>query len=752
MGVATTQADAAAATGTPADSERLVSDAAARRAASRIDAAVAVMTGQQRRAARAALRQPFATVSDPRSSRPVQLRVPAAQSRALKALAEAGGADLRDAAQRLAQWADPVVSVRRLQHRLARTLPAAQAGEAAAIIARRVLCDSAGLVLRPGAQHAASFDAVAAMARAAHRCSDDVGIIDEDALTAWSAGRGWGLHLEDLAAACGYVRLSGRLAFRDNRLSATKAALLSLGGTATPDEIAHAAGRDKRSVAVALTACGSIIAVGAQMWAVTPWRRADAPAPDHADDIAHALIPAARALADDAGLIDRDTLAHFAEMHGWPDSVDALVQRCGFVTVAGMLSTKTPAVAAARVALSALGGRATTAELADAAAMKPVDVSSALSGCASVERLPGGAWRVTPKPQRRCSLSDADRHAGAGTARYFADDVGLVDEEALLVWVAQHELPVKASQLAAAFGLSRVRGRLALRVSVLADAKAGLLNRGRAATAAEVARGSRRDSRRIAASFDNIASVLKVGPRWIADTGDGALTAFVGAATSLTDDAGLIDESRLRYEMDALGWANRVDEMAAACGLVRVCGRLAVKGRASASVKAALLDLDRPAHADEIATITGIAATRVGQIAPQLDSAVTAQPNMWAAVTAGGGVHARFAAAVAVCRDEVGVIDEARLGVIAAADDWPLTVQHLARMWNFPRVHGRLVGAATTAATTKAALLDLRRPATLDELQEKTGYSRVQIYRAISGLNATMPKTGRSEKAAVSLS
>ena len=776
--MATSRTNTAAAAGAPTDSDgrRLMPDAAALQAASKIGAAVAVMSGAQRRSAHAALKQPLSTVSDPRSPGPVRLSVPTGQSRAFEALAGAGGADLRDAAQRLAQWADPVVSVRRLQHRLARTLPADEVGETTAVIARRVLCDSAGLVLRPGARHAASFDAVAGMARAAKRCSDDVGVIDEDAITAWAAGRGWDHHLEALAEACGFVRLSGRLVFRDNRLCATKAALLSLGTAASPDEIAHVACRDKRSVAIALTTCSSIIAVGPQMWAVAPCGRAEAPEPDRAEGTAQALVLEALALADDTGLIDRGALAHLAERDGWPDSIEDLIQRCGLVTVAGMLSTKATHTAAAKAALLGLGGSATTAAVAEAAAMKPHSVDEALRHCASVERRHKrrrtGHWRVTPvrrpsappakrsrldgpQTQQRRSLSDADRQAGARSARCFADDVGLVDEEALKAWATRHEIPVKASQLASAFGLSRVRGRLALSVGPRADAKAGLLDRGRAATTAELARGSRHDSHSIAGALERTPSVLRVGHHWIVDTDDGAIRAFAGAATSLTDDAGLIDEPRLRAEMDALGWADRVDEMTAACGFVRIFGRLAVEGRAGASVKAALLDLDRPAHTDEIATITGIDAKQVKQQASRLHSVVTARPHMWAAATAGGGAYASFAAAAAVCRDEVGIIDETRLGDIAAAGGWPLPVQHLAQMWGLPRLRGRLVASVTAAAAAKTALLELGRPATLGELQELTGYRSSFISAALNGRGrgAAMPKTGpHNRKTMVSLS
>ena len=676
---------------------------------------------------------------------------------------------MRGAAQRLAQWADPVVSVRRLQRRLARTLPADDVGEATALITRRVLCDSAGLVLRPGARHAASFDAVAGMARAAQRCRDGLGVIDENAITGWAVGCGWYHHLEDLAEACGFVRLSGRLVFRDNRLSATKAALLSLGTAASPDEIAHVAGRDKRQAATALTTCSSIIAVGPQMWAVAPCGRAEAPAPDRAEGAAPALVPEVLALADDTGLIDRGALAHLAERHGWPDSIDDLAQRCGLVTVAGMLAAKATSAAAAKAALLGLGGSATTAAVAEAAAMKPHSVDEALRRCASVERRHTGHWRVTPvrrrsapqakrsrldgpHTQQRRSLSDADRQAGARAARCFAYDAGLVDEEALKAWATRHEIPMKGSQLVAAFGLSRVRGRLALHAGTRADAKAGLLDRGRAATTAELARGSRHDSHSIAGALEKTASALRVRHHWVVDTDDGAIRAFAGAATSLTDDAGLIDEPRLRAEMDALGWADRVDEMAAACRFVRICGRLAVEGRAGAAVKAALLYLDRPAHADEIATITGIDAKQVEQKASRLHSVVTARPHMWAAATAGGGAYASFAAAAAVCRDEVGIIDETRLADMAAAGGWPLPVQHLAQMWGLPRLRGRLVAAVTTAAAAKTALLELGRPATLDELQEMTGYSSGRVSRAPSGLNATMPKTGTGQKMTVSLS
>ena len=129
--------------------------------------------------------------------------------------------------------------------------------------------------------------------------------------------------------------------------------------------------------------------------------------------------------------------------------------------------------------------------------------------------------------------------------------------------------------------------------------------------------------------------------------------------------------------------------------------------------------------------MAGLAAKRTASALASIDSLALVGPAMWVAEDAHGGVFAEFAAALALCRDDVGLIDENHLEEIAAEHNWPRPVEELIDMCGLPRLSGRLA-IADTAAAAKAILLDLGRATTLDELQNMSGHSYSAILNGFA--------------------
>ena len=784
-----------------------------------------------------------AQATDPRLSGPVLAPRPMSQHRAAAALCAAGGDPLQRAARRLALRCGPVLHVDRLRELLDDWVPEGSVDPQAVAVTKRLLCDAAGLAARPGAAHAATMEALSGFAQTAMRLADDAGLVDEAALAVHHAGPGWYGVVDELAEACGLVRIFGRLAVRDNRTAVAKAALLRLGRAAGPAEVAEMTESSERSTSLAFSTCASIVRAGPKLWTACEQRQRlefAEQAADLADDaglIAEAdlvelaeshkwagdadllvagchlvrvfghvatqdsVTAAAKAvllnlarpataaevarivsrsadnvrtafstcgsivrtsrrhwsahldpmfadvaaagaeLADNVGLIDEQHLAAAAAELGWGSTVEEFVQRCGYIRLSGLLALDATRQATAKAAVLHLGGSATVAEVAAETGSTPPQAAAALGLCKpSLRRGSGGVWTVDPTA--KSEPYDASHSGGRGRprssvsalaplARLCADDAGLVDEDCIAAVAAENKTTVAA--ISRMCGLVRVKGRLALSDSTPAVVKATMMDLDRPASVAAIARITARTPKSVSHAFAETASIVRVGrQRWTVDTPDGALGEFAATALGLRDDVGLINETQLRARAVRQGHSDRFDELVEACGFSWTCGRLSTDPTDRAAIKSALLSLDRPASPAEIAEMAGLAAKRTASALASIDSLALVGPAMWVAKDAHGGVFAEFAAALALCRDDVGLIDETRLQEIAAEHNWPRLVEELIDMCGLPRLSGRLAMADTAAAAAKAVLLNLGRAATLDELENMSGHSYSAILNGFA--------------------
>ena len=796
-----------------------------------------------RNAALAGLHFYPARATDPRLYGPVLVPCSPTQRRAQETLAAAGGDPLRDAAGVLVAWSGPAVRVDRLKDLLEMWVPDDKLDAAAAAVTRRLLCDAAGLAVWPPASHAAIVSVLSCFAQAAVDLADDAGLIDEDALVEQAVESGWDSRIGGLAEACGLVRVSGRLAVRDNRVASAKAALLSFRRPAGPAEVAELADRSERTVSLAFSTCASIVRAGPKLWTACEHKRllgfaaaAAALADDaglineadlmelagshqwdgetedlvagcrlvrvfdhvaaqdsvaaaakavllnlarpataaevarvvgrsadsvrtafstcgsivrtsrrhwsaHLDPMFADVAAAGAELADNVGLINEQHLAAAAVELGWGSTVEEFVQRCGYIRLSGLLALDATPKATAKAAVLHLGGSATVAEVAAETGSTAPQAAAALRLCKpSLRRGSGGVWTVDPTA--KSEPYDASHSGGRGRprssvsalaplARLCVDDAGLVDEDCLAAVAAENK--TSAAAISRMCGLVRVKGRLALSDSTPAVVKATMMDLDRPAPVAEIARITARTPKSVSHAFAETASIIRVGrQRWTIDTPDGALGEFAAAALELRDDVGLIDETQLRARAARQGHSDRFDELVEACGFSWMCGRLGSDPTDRAAIKSALLSLDRPASPAEIAEMAGLAAKRTASALASIDSLALVGPAMWVAKDAHGGVFAELAAALALCRDDVGLIDENHLEEIAAEHNWPRPVEELIDMCGLPRLSGRLSMADTAAAAAKAVLLDLGRAATLDELQNMSGHSYSAILNGFA--------------------
>ena len=780
-----------------------------------------------------------AQATDPRLSGPVLAPRPMSQQRAAAALCAAGGDPLQRAARQLALRCGPVLHVDRLRELLDDWVPEGSVDPQAVAATKRLLCDAAGLAARPGAAHAATVEALSGFAQTAMRLADDAGLVDEAALAVHHAGPGWYGVVDELAEACGLVRIFGRLAVRDNRTAAAKAALLRLGRAAGPAEVAEMTDRSERTASLAFGTCASIVRAGPKLWTACEQRQrlefaeqaadladdaeliaeadlvdlaeshkwagdadllvagchlvrvfghvavqdsvtAAAKAvllnlarPATADEVARIVgrsadsvrtafstcgsivrtsrrhwsahpdpmfadVAAAGAeLADNVGLINEQHLAAAAAELGWGSTVEEFVQRCGYIRLSGLLALDATPKATAKAAVLHLGGTATVAEVAAETGSTPPQAAAALRLCKpSLRRGSGGVWSVDPTA--KSEPYDASHSGGRGRprssvsalaplARACADDAGLVDKARLAAVAAKNKTTVAA--ISRMCGLVRVKGRLALSDSTPAVVKATMMYLDRPASVAEIARVAARTPKSVSHAVAETASIIRVGrQRWTVDTPDGALGEFAAAALELRDDVGLINETQLRARAARQGHSDRFDELVEACGFSWMCGRLGSDPTDKAAIKSAVLSLDRPASPAEIAETAGLAAKRTASALAAIDSLALVGPAMWVAKDAHGGIFTEFAAALALCRDDVGLIDENHLKEIATEHNWQRPVKELIHMCGLPHLSGRLAMADTAAAAAKAVLLDLGRAATLQELENMSGHS----YSAIS--------------------
>ena len=151
-----------------------------------------------------------------------------------------------------------------------------------------------------------------------------------------------------------------------------------------------------------------------------------------------------------------------------------------------------------------------------------------------------------------------------------------------------------------------------------------------------------------------------------------------------------------------------------------------------AALKAALLNVGRPATSHELADRTGVTAAAVANVLAGIGSVTRVRPSMWVITDLAGGAFARFGAALRLCSDDVGLINETQLTEIAQDQSWGMSVGELIEICDLPRPHGTLAMADTVAAVAKAALVELGRPATLHELADITGIKYGTIRNALA--------------------
>ncbi len=641
-----------------------------------------------RRVADAELCEYPAEASDPKLPGPVLVDPGSLRRRTAALLTAAGGEALSDAAGRLAEWAAPAVAIADLEQQLDEWLPEGVVSPLAAGLTRRLLCDAAGLAATPWSDHAVSVAAVEDFARTALDLADDAELIDEDALMQAGAERSWAGRVDALSEACGFQRPFGRLAVRANRVSKSKAALLHLRRCASRHEIAEMTDLTAADVGAAFGTCESIIRTGRNRWAA------------HRDPRFALFARTAADLADDVGLIDEDRLRRTASNCGWADSVDDFIAYGGYVHLRGQLAVSDIHRARVVAALVHLGGSARIESVAETAGLSTDAVMSAAANCRTVTKT---------RDELRLVAQQLSLSAVAGAC---ADDDGLVDVDAFRAAAAANGLKGSIDELASQCGLVPLFGSFALKKNTAAEVKAALVHLGRPAAAGEIAGLIKRTPKAVTHALTNSDTIVRVKPHgWAVDT-DGQLGEFAAAAAACSDDVGLIDEQRLRYITNQR-WPGRFDSLTAACGFERVAGRLAAADTAKTAVRAALLNFGRPATSREIADATGLNIGRAATVLSTITSVVLVRPSVWAE---SGGVFARFAAALRLCRDDVGLIDETRLRVIAGEQGWEMSVDELIDVCGLPRLHGSLAMADTAPAAGKAALLALGRPATLHEL------------------------------------
>ena len=513
------------------------------------------------------------------------------------------------------------------------------------------------------------------------------GLISDEALAELAADERWDGSLEEFAASLKFVRLFGYWATADTPTASARAALGSLQHPATVDEIAEMTGRTVDAVRWAFRSCDTIIATGDGRWRTCT----DAGFAD--------FVGVAR---DDVGLVDDVGLLAAATAGGWSDQIDKFAQICRYQRCNGRLASRRTPQAVVKAALWALGGAAAVRDIAQAAEMTNNETVRAVTHCSSIR---------FDRTSRRWMITTVDTAPQSTTSR-------TVD--------TAPQLPTSrtvdtAPRSVAARGADRARGPIRA-VAERAEAVAAVRQIKRPVTIAEIAERIGRTHKAVYAIFDTEPLIVQVAPRrWNVDTFNGTLRKFAAAAAGCCDEVGLINETELRSVAQTSGWADRFDELVQACGFVRFSGLLSAKTNTPAAIKAALLTLDRPASLDDITRLSGRDRHQVAAKVGSIESLMSVSPGVWVDKDARGGIYAQFAAVVQANRDDVGLIDEHRLAETATSDGWSVPIETLIGDCGLSRVRGRLAWADTALATIKVVLLELRRPATLQELCTITG-------------------------------
>ena len=100
-------------------------------------------------------------------------------------------------------------------------------------------------------------------------------------------------------------------------------------------------------------------------------------------------------------------------------------------------------------------------------------------------------------------------------------------------------------------------------------------------------------------------------------------------ARTLADDVGLVHEQGLRKKLPGEDWEACFHDLIRGAGLCRLFGRLALRETRTASTKAALLSVGRPATKEEVAELLGLRAGRTGGLLSAIPSVGRVDSTRW---------------------------------------------------------------------------------------------------------------------------
>ena len=101
--------------------------------------------------------------------------------------------------------------------------------------------------------------------------ADNVGLIDEEALRASLPDEEWRRLFKLLVERCGFVRIGDRLALRSTKRARAKAAILSIGRSATLDEIVAESGLPRTNLGGLVSGIPGIVRASKTKWGIEDW-------------------------------------------------------------------------------------------------------------------------------------------------------------------------------------------------------------------------------------------------------------------------------------------------------------------------------------------------------------------------------------------------------------------------------------------------------------------------------------------------
>lgn len=313
-----------------------------------------------------------------------------------------------------------------------------------------------------------------------------------------------------------------------------------------------------------------------------------------------------RRCTDDVGLIDETAMTRAFDDRGWLSPGRRWdPRRCarslGCVPMFGRFAIADTQRARTKAALLKLDRPATMAEIARTAGLPKRIVEPMLPRIKSLTRLSRGSaakWITN-------ETGGGDFATVAQAVRHCTDDAGVINVNALRDDPAIQQLRAPLDEILAACGWVRLHGQLCVDNTQRARIKAVLLHLDRAATLSEIAATAGLTLEGVRNLTPSMASLTRVGRRLAANEARGGrLGRIVAVVQHCRDEVGLIDEAALRDQVarEQLGC---FDEVVDAVGLIPLHGCLAIGDTAAAAIKAALMDLGRPATLRELAEITG---------------------------------------------------------------------------------------------------------------------------------------------------